>query len=308
MTDAARAPDRELEHRRCRNEAEARVRVHRPVPLAGSDVRGASSSPTIFGAGTGGLRLRPLLAIPWTGTSRRGRPIAKPSVSWRGGKGADMYDSEICIDLSAAGITVLELLGDHDLSTAEELSAAIDQALVERPGLVIDLSQTTFMDSTVVHLLINAHQLLEARGHELIVQITGQRRPASPGAHPARHRSRHRTKPLRSHRQRQRTSSRGRPPYGSPRLGYATRRRVRTRGRGRRGPRLIPAAIGLAANRCSHPPPLSSDARSRRQLPTRTRMSTSPLRSTRSVPSVPCPTQPCPGRSTTSTRRQSARR
>ena len=28
------------------------------------------------------------------------------------------------------------------------------------------------MDSTVVHLLINAHQVLEARGHELIVQIT----------------------------------------------------------------------------------------------------------------------------------------
>ena len=83
-----------------------------------------------------------------------------------------MYESEICIDLSAAGVTVLELLGDHDLATAEELSAAIDQALVERPGLVIDLSQTTFIDSTVLHLLINAHQVLEARGHELIVQIT----------------------------------------------------------------------------------------------------------------------------------------
>ena len=50
--------------------------------MDGTDVRGASS-PTIFGAGTGGLRLRPLLAIPWTGTSRRGRPIAKPSV-WEG--------------------------------------------------------------------------------------------------------------------------------------------------------------------------------------------------------------------------------
>jgi anti-sigma B factor antagonist len=83
-----------------------------------------------------------------------------------------MYDSEIRIDLSAAGITVLELLGDHDLATAEELSAAIDQALASRPGLIVDLTETTFMDSTVVHLLINAHQVLEARGHELIVQIT----------------------------------------------------------------------------------------------------------------------------------------
>jgi anti-sigma B factor antagonist len=83
-----------------------------------------------------------------------------------------MYHSEIRIDLSAAGITVLELLGDHDLATAEELSAAIDQALASRPGLVVDLTETTFMDSTVVHLLINAHQVLEARGHELIVQIT----------------------------------------------------------------------------------------------------------------------------------------
>ena len=83
-----------------------------------------------------------------------------------------MYDSEIRIDLRAAGITVLELVGDHDLATADDLSTAIDQALASRPGLVVDLTETTFMDSTVVHLLINAHQVLEARGHELIVQIT----------------------------------------------------------------------------------------------------------------------------------------
>jgi anti-sigma B factor antagonist len=83
-----------------------------------------------------------------------------------------MHDSEIRIDLSAAGVTVLELLGDHDLATAEELAAAIDQALARRPGLVIDLTETTFIDSTVLHLLINAHHVLEARGHELIIQIT----------------------------------------------------------------------------------------------------------------------------------------
>ena len=60
-----------------------------------------------------------------------------------------------------------------DLATADEkLTAAIDQALAEQPRLVIDMSETTFMDSTVVHLLINAHHVLEARGHELIVQIT----------------------------------------------------------------------------------------------------------------------------------------
>ena len=83
-----------------------------------------------------------------------------------------MYGSEIRIDLTAAGITVLELLGDHDLATADELAATIDQALASRPGLVVDLTEATFMDSTVVHLLINAHQVLAARGHELIVQIT----------------------------------------------------------------------------------------------------------------------------------------
>src|SRR5687768_11398990 len=83
-----------------------------------------------------------------------------------------MYQSEIRIDLSAVGVTVLELLGDHDLATADELSAAIDQALASRPGLVVDLSETTFIDSTVVHLLVNAHQALQARGHGLIVEIT----------------------------------------------------------------------------------------------------------------------------------------
>ena len=83
-----------------------------------------------------------------------------------------MYRSEVHVDLGVAGVTVLELLADYDLATAEELRAAIDHALADRPGLVIDLSETTFIDSTVVHLLINAHQVLEARGHELIVQVT----------------------------------------------------------------------------------------------------------------------------------------
>ena len=78
-TSAARAPDRAaLDDRRCRNEADAIVRAHRPVPLAGSEVRGASS-PTIRGAGTGLRVEEPALFTGGSGTERlvESRPLRK---------------------------------------------------------------------------------------------------------------------------------------------------------------------------------------------------------------------------------------
>lgn len=52
--------------------------------------------------------------------------------------------------------------GDHDLSSAPELRAALAGAL-ECPDVVVDLAATTFVDSSILHVLIDADTELRRR-------------------------------------------------------------------------------------------------------------------------------------------------
>jgi anti-sigma B factor antagonist len=59
------------------------------------------------------------------------------------------------------------LVGEHDLATAPELA----EALRETAGpVLVDLSQCTFIDSTVIGALVRAHRGLQAHGHRLDVR------------------------------------------------------------------------------------------------------------------------------------------
>lgn len=58
------------------------------------------------------------------------------------------------------GGPVVTVRGDVDMATADRLWAVIEQALAVSERLVIDLSATTFIDSTGLALLIRAHGLV----------------------------------------------------------------------------------------------------------------------------------------------------
>jgi anti-anti-sigma regulatory factor len=75
--------------------------------------------------------------------------------------------SEIRVDRGSAGVTVVELVGEHDLAGADELAAA----LACEGDLIVDLSESTFVDSTVIHLLCRTQRILTERGSELVVQV-----------------------------------------------------------------------------------------------------------------------------------------
>ncbi len=62
------------------------------------------------------------------------------------------------------------VVGEVDVSNADELRAALDAALPETTGeLVADLSQTTYIDSTGIGVLVGAaHRAAEA-GKKLVV-------------------------------------------------------------------------------------------------------------------------------------------
>lgn len=58
------------------------------------------------------------------------------------------------------GHPVVVLQGEIDLAAADRLDAAITEAIAAGPRITVDLSGTSFMDSTGVNALIDAHHRL----------------------------------------------------------------------------------------------------------------------------------------------------
>jgi anti-sigma B factor antagonist len=55
------------------------------------------------------------------------------------------------------GQWLVELAGEHDLSTAPRLREELDHAVAEGGSVVVDLAEVTFVDSSVIGVLVNAH-------------------------------------------------------------------------------------------------------------------------------------------------------
>ena len=60
------------------------------------------------------------------------------------------------------------------MSTAADVRQALASLLEQRTDVVVDLSETEFIDSAVVHALADGRQLAEARGRELCFQLPAQ--------------------------------------------------------------------------------------------------------------------------------------
>ena len=72
---------------------------------------------------------------------------------------------------SAPAVDVFELAGDHDMVSAPQLAMALEQSLGEGRGIVADLREATFIDSSVTHLLFDADSALAGQGKQLVLQI-----------------------------------------------------------------------------------------------------------------------------------------
>jgi anti-anti-sigma factor len=79
--------------------------------------------------------------------------------------------SEVRVDGSVSGVSVVSLLGEHDLASADEVRAALQSGLEGSGGMVVDLSQTLFIDSSVIHALYDARRELGERGRQLVLQL-----------------------------------------------------------------------------------------------------------------------------------------
>ena len=78
-------------------------------------------------------------------------------------------DGSISID-QFGDVTVVRLIGDHDICTAAQLRAELDASTVAG-GLVVSLVETTFLDSSVVHALLAADRRMTERKRSLVIQV-----------------------------------------------------------------------------------------------------------------------------------------
>jgi anti-sigma B factor antagonist len=71
---------------------------------------------------------------------------------------ADVRTGELALERKDHGLAVLTISGEHDLSTAPNLRRRIDGLLDEGTAMVIDLSPATFIDSSILGVILDGRR------------------------------------------------------------------------------------------------------------------------------------------------------
>ena len=72
--------------------------------------------------------------------------------------------------LEEAGATVAHIRGEIDMDTCERLRDSIEPYLGPRQTVILDLSEVTFMDSSMLNLLVHARGRLTKDGGSLMLR------------------------------------------------------------------------------------------------------------------------------------------
>jgi anti-sigma B factor antagonist len=104
------------------------------------------------------------------------------------GRFANVRTGEIALERMDSGLAVLTISGEHDLSTAPNLRRRLDGLLDERSGVVVDLSPATFIDSSILGVILEGkrrageagvgYAVLQSNGAEAVervLEVTGLR-------------------------------------------------------------------------------------------------------------------------------------
>jgi len=76
---------------------------------------------------------------------------------------------EIALERTEAGLPVLAIKGEHDLSTAPVLRQQLHSLIAEGVPIVVDLSSATFVDSSILGVILDARRRAEAEGRGFAV-------------------------------------------------------------------------------------------------------------------------------------------
>jgi anti-anti-sigma factor len=70
----------------------------------------------------------------------------------------------------AHGIAFVDMRGEHDLSTAPELTKALEHAAAHS-NVLVDLSDCTFIDSTVIQTMVATARVVQGRNERFVLVI-----------------------------------------------------------------------------------------------------------------------------------------
>jgi anti-anti-sigma factor len=84
---------------------------------------------------------------------------------------AEAKRGTITVEEAAGGLHVVCLRGAHDFVTASELEDILRKALAAASGIVLDLSETTFLDSAVLHAIVSPAKLGQLGKREIVLQF-----------------------------------------------------------------------------------------------------------------------------------------
>jgi len=65
---------------------------------------------------------------------------------------------ELALERKESGLAVLTISGEHDLSTAPNLRRRLDGLLDEGAATVVDLSSATFIDSSILGVILDGRR------------------------------------------------------------------------------------------------------------------------------------------------------
>jgi anti-sigma B factor antagonist len=71
---------------------------------------------------------------------------------------AGVLTGELALERNDSGLAVLTISGEHDLSTAPNLRRRLDILLDERTATVVDLSPATFIDSSILGVILDGRR------------------------------------------------------------------------------------------------------------------------------------------------------
>jgi anti-sigma B factor antagonist len=74
------------------------------------------------------------------------------------GSFAGVRTGELALERNDAGLAVVTISGEHDLSTAPSLRRRLESLLDEGTATVVDLSPATFIDSSILGVLLDARR------------------------------------------------------------------------------------------------------------------------------------------------------
>ena len=74
------------------------------------------------------------------------------------GSFAGVRTGEFALERTDSGLAVLTVSGEHDLSTAPDLRRRLDELLNEGTATVVDLSPATFIDSSILGVILDSRR------------------------------------------------------------------------------------------------------------------------------------------------------